>query len=220
MILRRARSTLKSLVKGPTKSTARWLANPYVRFKARSLLSSKLSESVTTSAEKFLSCVDANRPPSTGFAGIADAVASMVVAQSLSIYDALDAFLAARSAALHNACQLLLASSSQASGSDASSLLACMARLCDLLVESVGASWALFCGDENGTGPLLHTLLRSCLSQHDGLGRAMEEVGEEHWNEALQSWMRTQTAAVRAASAVALQARTRHCSLSIAAYVL
>ena len=207
MILRRARSTLKSLVKEPTKSTARWLSNPYVRFKACSLLSSKLSESVTASAEEYLSSADASRQSSTGFAGIADAVASMVVAQSLSIYDALDAFLAARSAALHRACQLLLSSSSQTSGGDAASLLACMTRLCDLLVESVCASWALFCGDEGGPGPLLHTLLRSCLPQHDGLGRAMEEVGTEHWKEALESWMRTQTAAVRAASAVALQAR-------------
>ena len=206
MHLRRARSTLKYLVKAPTQSTSKWLANPYVRFKARSLLSSKLSEAVTTSAEEYLSSIEARS--SAGFAGIADAVASMVVAQSLSIYDALDSFLAARSAALHRACQLLLSSSSSSPAATAAPLLASMTRLCDLLVESVCASRALFCGDEApaAAGPLLHTLLRSCLPQHDGLGRALEEVGTDHWTEALESWLSTQTAAVRAAAAVALQA--------------
>jgi hypothetical protein len=208
MILRRARATLKALVKGPTPSTSRWLAHPYVHFKARSLLSAKLSTEVVSSAEEYLSSVDTTRS-SAGFAGVADAVASMVVAQSLSIYDALDAFLAARSAALHRACQLLLNST----GGDAAALLASFARICDLLVESVCASWALFCGDDGGTAPLLHTLLASCFSQQEGLGRAMaEQIGEEHWTESLLSWIRTQTAAVRAASTVALQARPPACA--------
>jgi hypothetical protein len=136
----------------------------------------------------------------------------MVVAQSLSIYDALDAFLAARSAALHRACQLLLSSTG---GGDAAALLGCFSRICDLLVESVCASWALFCGGEGGAAPLLHTLLASCFSQQEGLGRAMaEHIGEEHWTESLLSWIRTQTAAVRAASTVALQARAHQCSMS------
>ncbi len=194
---------MRTLVKVPTPSTSHWLAHPYVQFKARSLLSAKISTEVVSSAEEYLSSVDTTRS-SAGFAGMADATASMVVAQSLSIYDALDAFLAARSAAMHRACQLLLSS---AGGGDAGALLGCLSRICDLLVESVSASWALFCGDEGGAAPLLHALLASCFSQQEGLGRAMaEQIGEEHWTESLLSWLRTQTAAVRAASTVALQA--------------
>ena len=222
-----ARKRYEALQQSSSPATREWLAVPFVRLRARTLMDEAQAVSIVNATRCMLGTQVAHAPRAdSGHAEasalVADAVGASVLVQGLSLRDALETFLEARSAAIRDICQKISSAApevgSPGSADDGDECVEAMEALlrqaCLAVVETVCQALELFCsvkpcreGDVTAPSSARPPLLVTLLSGLSGMPirRDMQTAVEEsECSTAVRGWLLAMSAAVNAATAAAL----------------
>jgi hypothetical protein len=225
-----ARQRYEALHRSSSPAVAEWLSVPFVRLRARALMSESQVQTIVDATHRALradtsrTAIKANGAPDDATSELADAMGASVLVQGLSLHDALDTFLEARSAAVRAICHNISAAEPETTAEAAADereeslegLEALLRQVCLAVVGSACQALLLLCpvnvpNSDVSTGtasqqqrlPLLVTLLTELSGVP--IRRDMQTpVDESECCASVRAWLQAMCAAVNAATTAAL----------------
>jgi hypothetical protein len=225
-----ARQRYEALHRSSSPAVAEWLSVPFVRLRARALMSESQVKAIVDATHRALradtlrTAIKADGAPDDATSELADAMGASVLVQGLSPHDALDTFLEARSAAVRAICHNISAAEPEATAEAAADereeslegLEALLRQVCLAVVGSACQALLLFCpvnvpnsdvsagaASQQQRRPILVTLLTELSGVP--IRRDMQApVDESECCASVRAWLQAMCAAVNAATTAAL----------------